>query len=412
MGAVDLIIRSMSFTVSRWRDVYVSTASRGLAGTGTMAVTSTLLLAIQARGLGGFSAGALITVFALPVVFLAPFTGRLVDRVDSRILLIAAGLLESVACFALSGSDALWMMYVGAALVATAGAVIQPTFGALLPSMVTDEDLPRAAALSQTSATVGSLAGPAAAGILVGIYSARTALLVSAGLVLFTVVAALLIRTRRGSAAADGSPARAWKLGDDQAVRISVLALCLVVTVVSGINVAEVFFVRGDLHATETMYGFVVGAWPIGMTIGAWMLSGWLRRASDPQVVRMLFVAMAVACLALGSSGMIFGSAWLLLPFWLVGGFANGAINVAMGVLVARRVAPEARGRAQAVIQGAVQGSSLAGYLGIGAVMELVDARWIVIFVGIGGLAMVLTALPLLRKIKAPAPVATGIVTA
>lgn len=392
----------MSFTVSRWRDVYLATAARGLAGTGTMAVTATILLSVQAKGYGGFAAGALITVFALPVVLLAPLTGRLVDRVDSRVLLVAAGLLESAACFALSRTDALWMMFAGAALVATAGAVIQPTFGALLPAMVVRDDLPRAAALSQTSATVGSLAGPAVAGVLVGTSGASTALTVSAVLVLFTAVAGLLISTRRGSAEQAASPAGAWKLGDDHAVRISVLALSLVVTVVSGINVAEVFFVRGDLGATETMYGFVVGAWPIGMTVGAWALSGWLRKAADPQVVRMLFLAMAVACLALGSSGMIFGSAWLLLPFWFIGGFANGAINVAMGVLVARRVAPEARGRAQAVIQGMVQGSSLAGYLGIGAILEIVDARWIVIGVGIGGVAMVASGLPLLRRIKAP----------
>ena len=94
------------------------------------------------------------------------------------------------------------------ALLACGLAVTQPTLAALLPAMVRPADLPRASAISQTAGSLGALAGPALAGLLVGQFGTRVPLLLDAVSYLALVAAGLLLRTRRG-----GRPARRRRAG-------------------------------------------------------------------------------------------------------------------------------------------------------------------------------------------------------
>ncbi|WP_146167687.1 MFS transporter, partial [Micromonospora sp. MH33] len=151
---------------SRWPDVWLATAARGVSSCGDFLAASALTLALQSAGAGGLAVSGLLLAATLPLVALAPLTGRLADRVDSRVLLVAAGLGQAAICLALAyaGRPALVIPLV--ALLAAGLAVTQPVLAALVPAMVRAEDLPRAGALNQTAGTLGALAGPALAGLL------------------------------------------------------------------------------------------------------------------------------------------------------------------------------------------------------------------------------------------------------
>lgn len=114
----------------------------------------------------------------LPLVVLAPLTGRLADRVDSRTLLVGAGAGQAAICVALAYADGTALTIVLVALLACGLAVTQPTLAALLPEMVRPDDLPRATAVNQTAGSVGVLVGPALAGLLVGRFGTTVPLLV------------------------------------------------------------------------------------------------------------------------------------------------------------------------------------------------------------------------------------------
>src|SRR5690348_3552997 len=91
----------MPFT-SRWPDVYVAAGARAISACGDLLAATALALALQQAGAGGIAVSALLLAATVPMVVLAPLTGRLADRVDSRMLLICAGFAQAAVCLGLA----------------------------------------------------------------------------------------------------------------------------------------------------------------------------------------------------------------------------------------------------------------------------------------------------------------------
>ncbi|SBT50754.1 MFS transporter [Micromonospora auratinigra] len=400
----------MSFTSgpSRWSDVWLVTTSRGVSSCGDFLAASALTLALQSAGAGGLAVSGLLLAATLPLVALAPLTGRLADRVDSRVLLVVTALAQAGTCLALAYAGHPYLVMALVALLAAGLAVTQPVLSALVPAMVRAEDLSRAGALNQTAGTLGALAGPALAGVLVGQFGARVPLLVDAASYLALAGAALLIRTRRGgrrsAAVTDGgaAPAPAWRFRRDPLLVVMAGSLAAVIAAVGAINVIEVFFIRETLHSSTTVYGLVTGAWTLGIVLGGWLFARVARRLTDDgALLGAGLVLLGGCCLAVLASAAV-PAAWLLVPVWLAGGVANGGDNVFNNLLLARRVPEAARGRAFAVFGAAVQGAAMAGYLIGGLLLELAGPRPLVAGCGIAGVLVVAAvAVPVRRAVRA-----------
>ncbi|MFU8851737.1 MFS transporter [Micromonospora sp. SL1-18] len=393
---------------SRWSDVWLATAARGISSCGDFLAAATLTLALQSAGAGGLAVSGLLLAATLPLVALAPLTGRLADRVDSRLLLVVTGFAQAAACLALAyaGHPALVIALV--ALLAAGLAVTQPVLAALVPTMVRAEDFPRAGALVQTAGTLGALAGPALAGLLVGGFGARVPLLVDAASYLALVAAGLLIRTRRGgrrtgsAAGVAATPSPGWQLRRDPLLVVMVGSLAAVVAAVGAINVVEVFFIRETLHSSTTVYGLVTGSWTLGIVVGGWIFAQVARRLTDDGALLGAGLALlGGCCLAVLASAAV-PSAWLLVPIWLAGGVGNGGDNVFNNLLLARRVPEAARGRAFAVFGAAVQGAGMAGYLAGGLLLAVAEPRPLFVGCGVVGLLVVAAvAAPVRRAVRA-----------
>jgi MFS family permease len=408
----------MSFTSadSRWSDVYLATAARGISTCGDFLAATALVLALQSAGAGGMAVSGLLVAATLPLVLLAPLTGRLADRVDSRTLLVGAGLAQAASCAALAYAEHPALIIALAALLACGLAVTQPTLAALVPAMVRRADLARAGALNQTAGTLGALAGPALAGLLVGQFGVRPPLLLDAVSYLAIVAAGLLLRTRRGGArpatpapadapapapdladppapatarASADAPAPAWRLRQDPLLVAMVVTLAGVIGGVGAINVIEVFFIRETLGSSTTMYGVVTGAWTAGVLVGAWIFARLARRWADDGTLVLATLAMLGGCCLMVLASAAVPAAQLLVPLWLIGGLCNGGDNVLNAVVLAHRVPPAARGRAFATLGAAVQGASMLGYLAGGVLLEHFAPRPLVAAAGIAGLLLV-----------------------
>ncbi|RLQ00928.1 MFS transporter [Micromonospora sp. BL1] len=398
----------MSFTTgeSRWPDVWLAATARGISSCGDFLAAATLTLALQSAGAGGLAVSGLLLAATLPLVVLAPLTGRLADRVDSRVLLVAAGLVQAAVCLALAYARDPVLVIALVALLAAGLAVTQPAIAALVPVMVRPEDLPRAGALNQTAGTLGALAGPALAGLLVGQFGTRVPLLVDAFSYLALVAAGLLIRTRRGGrrmpAGVAAAVAPPWRLRRDPLLTMMVASVAAVVGAVGAVNVIEVFFIRETLGSSTTVYGLVTGSWTLGIVLGAWLFARVARRlADDGALLGAGLVLLGGCCLAVLVSAAV-PSAWLLVPIWLLGGVANGGNNVFDQLLLARRVPEAARGRAFAVFGAAAQGAAMGGYLVGGLLLEVAGPRGLVAGCGVAGLLVVVAlAWPVRRAVRA-----------
>ncbi|MEU8259385.1 MFS transporter [Micromonospora sp. NPDC048999] len=400
---------------SRWSDVWLVTAARGTSACGDFLAAATLTLALQSAGAGGLAVSGLMLAATLPLVVLAPLTGRLADRVDSRLLLVGAGLAQAAVCLALAYAGHPAVVIALVALLASGLAVTQPVLSALVPIMVRAEDLPRAAALNQTAGTLGALAGPALAGVLVGGFGTRLPLLLDAASYLALVVAGLLIRTRRGGSrrpAATMSPGTAapdagWRLREDPLLVAMIITIAGVIAAVGAINVVEVFFIRETLGSSTTMYGLVTGSWTLGILIGAWLFARLARRLTDDGRMLGGYLALIAGCCLMILLSAAVPTALLLVPVWLLGGVSNGGANVFDNVLLARRVPEAARGRAYAALSGCVQGASMVGFLLGGLLLAVATPRSLVAGCGAVGLLVVaLVVPPVIRAIRTERAVA------
>ncbi|MGN9802929.1 MFS transporter [Micromonospora sp. L32] len=407
----------MSFTPdgSRWSDVWLAATARGTTICGDFLAATALALALQAAGASGLAVSGLLLAATLPLVVLAPLAGRLADRVDSRRLLVSVGLVQAALCALLAFAEHPVLVIGLVALLACGLAVTQPCLAALLPAMVRPDDLPRASAVNQTAVSLGALAGPVLAGLLVGQFGTRVPLLLDAVSYLALVVAGLLLRTRRGgrrtvtaTAATTTGPAPAWRLRRDPLLLAMVVTTAAVIAAIGGINVIEVFFIRDTLDSSATVYGLVGAAWMAGMLPGSWLAARLARRLTDDAALVYGVLATLGGCSLMVVLASAVPAAGLLVPLWLVGGAANGGENVFATVLTARR-APEAlRARAYATYGAAVQGGSMAGYLAGGALLAVLPPRPLIAVAGVAGLLVVLAFVPIVVRAVRRAGSAVG----
>jgi MFS family permease len=399
----------MSFTsdapaVSRWPDVYVAALSRGVSYAGDFVAATALVLAIQQRNPdSGYAVAAILIAAMLPPVVLAPLAGRLADRVDSRLLLSVTGGAQAAVCVALAYTTGTVPIVLLVAALGCGVAVTQPTLSALTPSMVTRDDLAKAGAIGQTSNAVAQIAGPAVGGLLVGLYGLRVPLLVDAVTYLALVGAAFAIRTRRGrhTAGADepGAAPAAWRMREDRLAFPLVIVIGAVVGVLNVFAVADIFFVRGTLHSSTTMYGALDGAYAATTLVGAWPVTRFAGRADNWLAGATLALFTCISALVAIASTV--PNVWWLVGIWAIGGITNGGFNVTLAVLLGRRVPAAVRGRAYAVFGAVANGAGGIGLLVGGALIGIAPTRLLIAASGLAGvLAVVVFAPPVLAEMR------------
>ncbi len=394
----------MSFTSpvlvrSRWSDVYIASIAQFFGALGTFLVLVTLVLALQQRGASGVEVSILVIAEALPMVLLGKLIGRLVDRFDSRTLLVVSGVGQVLACLALAQAEQFSAVVAGAVALSVVSGVAVPTRQALTPAMVIRDDLPKASAIAQTAGSAGMMAGPALAGFMVGGLGARQTMMIAALGFIATIVAGLALRTRRGGVAVvaadeEGEPVTEWTLRHDPLLWSSAWGLTAVMATLSAVNVVLVFFIMRTLGSTESVYGLIDSMWMIGMLAGAWLFGRAIRPAtSDGSIARWVFLALSVVSLTMVAAASVSAALWIV-PCYLIGGAQNGGLNVLMGTLMGRRVPAEARGRANAALGMRVQAGALVGYILGGLSLEVTDPRWSVLACGALSLFAALVAAP------------------
>ncbi len=398
----------MSFTSflggTRWSDVYTAATCAFLAGTAMFTADFALTLRLQTEGYGGFAIAALIICATLPLVVLAPLTGRMADRFDSRALMAFSGLVQTAAIVTMAFTDNLYGLYALVIVNAAGTAVLQPVVSALVPAMTRREDLPHAVAMVQTGTLVGLAAGPAVAGFLIGAHSVGAALMLAAVCAMARVLLCCDIRTRRGGirrdvTARETAVSASWRLGGDRLLTAMVLGLSAVIAAMCAVNVLSVFLVREVYDATESMYGLIKACWTTGMVAGAWVAAAVIRRLDrDVQLAWMLMACLAGVGLVCLGQGLPLFTVLLMVPLNLIGGIFNAGENSALGIAVARRVPEAFRGRANAAVHGRVNAAQLIGFLLGGAMSTVMDVQVAFVAVGLVSIAIVIACLPVIRR--------------
>jgi MFS family permease len=392
----------MSFTSreSLWRnrDLRIAVAARAASLLGDEVALVALILRLHDEGASAAHVAALLAAGMLPIVLLAPVVGVVVDRYDSRRLLVGTSLAQAAVCLALAAVEGHAALLGLAALLGTGQAVNSATWLALVPRIVGNERVAEAMGLMQAAFTLVGIGAPALGGLMSGLYGTRVVLLLAAASFLSVTIAALLVETRRARAA-PGASARARDgiafVRRDPVVAPLVAALAAFVVFGMMVNVVEVFLVRDTLSASATWYGVLGATWAGGIVIGS--VSAGRLSTTHARVIGACVAAplMSLAFLGFAAAPDVIA----LLPITVAGGTANGILNVCAVAVVMTRAPDEIRGRVAAAIGAVFSAGSVTSLVAGGILGQALTPRQVFAVSGVLALSTAAVCVP--RAIRA-----------
>jgi MFS family permease len=381
-------------------DLYVAAGARAASIFGNVVAVTAMLLDFHDRGAGAWAVAGVLAAGALPIVVLAPLVGSVVDRLDSRVLIVTSSLWQAAACLLLAFVSQPQVVLALVALNACGTAVTNPLFLALTSAMVPSGQLAAANSVQQGGVIIAMMAAPPASGLLIGITGGvRTTLLLDAVVFVVIAVAGLLISTRRQPGAEEPRPSARdgiTMLFNDRALAASVALAVLLPLAVQPTYVAQVFLVRDTFGASTLTFGMVQATHMVGLLIGTVLVS----RLNT--VRRIMFgspLSAAVMALAIGLIGVL-NSLPATFALYVLAGICMSMVSVSTGTLLLLRTPESAVGRVTASFTAIHRSTGLIAY-GLGGVIAgLLPPDVVYLLSGAVSLVIVLSLAPAFRQAR------------
>ncbi len=322
-------------------------------------------LAWQVIELGGGPAQlSLVTaLYGVGVLAFVLIGGVAADRLPQRLIMICSDTVRAAAllvlgALSLTGTLEVWHLAAGSLLLGAGEAFFLPSYTALLPRLLPEEEILAANGLEGTLRPLAQqAAGPALGGVAVAALSPGAAILAGGPTYLVSAVCllAMNVRPAKGSsppAGDSGAEGAASVLADlRESFRYvretswlwaSILfALALVLLIMGPLEVLLPFAVRDNLGGGADDYGLALAAFGIGGAVGALAISaGRMPR----RYLTVMLLMWGFGALPFGVVGLA-NSLWVVCVALFVVGAAFSAGLVIWGTLLQRRVPEGLRGR-------------------------------------------------------------------
>lgn len=363
------------------RDLTLLAAGQAVSVAGDAAALVALLLRLRPDG-SAWVAG-LLAAELVPFVICAPLSGRVVDHVETRRVLLIALVGQAVVAVPLAVFASPAVTVVLFAVLSALSALVRPATSTLVPAAVGPEQAARGYARLATGAGFGFIAGPILGGLVTGLAGSTATLLIDAATFLVLSGFVALVRVRRPPATAS-RPGRAragsgfgllWR---SPVLRVAILVSAIATGCAVIDNVAAPFRFVDQLGTDDLGYGLYLTVWGAGSLLGVQLLPR-LDPVRHPTALSAGNLLMGLGILAIGLVPTI----PLALAASAAGGFGNGLVNVTQNSLVARHTPADQQGRAFAAAGATVQaaigvgtaaGAPLVSGLGAGHAMAAAGA--------------------------------------
>jgi MFS family permease len=342
-----------------------------------------------------------------PMLLLALPAGDMADRLDRRLVMFFARLVEACASAALllltlMGSDEVWHYYLVVLLFGTTRGIATPFQQSSLPFVVPKDRLPNSVALSSSVGVIGNVSGPALGGLL---YVVSPLLAYGMCILLFMAAAfsAFKIRMRRPEArgASGGALTRiveGVRFMWTRQIVFGAISLDLLTVLVGGAVALLPVYARDILHAGPAGLGVLrsapaVGAAGVGLFLARWPL--------QRHTGMTMFAAVAVYGLAILAFGLS-TNFYLSLAALVLAGCADMFSICVRHTLLQLATPDHMRGRVGSVNSLFIGASNELGQFRAGFMASWLGAVTAVTIGGIGALAVVglcMWLFPGLRKI-------------
>src|SRR5215831_2517945 len=368
-----------------------------------------------------FQLGLVSFASQIPILFLGPFAGVWVDRLNRRRVLIVTQVLSMLQSFALAILALAGVITVPEVIVlnllrGAINAFDMPARQAFLIEMVEDPaHLGNAIALNSSLVNAARLVGPSVAGLLIAAVGEGYCFLID-GFSYIAVIASLLamIVTPRPIRQTEQSVLAELREGWDcirgfQPIWSILLLLTLISLVGMPYTALMPVFAGRILQGGAHTLGFLMAAVGVGALLGAITLAA--RRS-----VRGLGRVIPTASAVFGAGLMAFSASrfmWLSLLLLVVTGWGFMQQMAASNTILQTITHNEKRGRVMSFYSMSIQGVAPLGALVAGAVADRIGAPHTLMIGGllcVCGAALFALQLPTLRQLVRPIYVQIGII--
>lgn len=394
-------------TARRWRSVILLEFATFVSGVGNGITSVALPWLVLERTGSAAMAGVVAAATAVPLVFVALFSGTMVDLVGRRPTAIVSDVLSGLSVLLIPIVDALDGLTIGVLVVlAVVGALFDPAGASAREAMLPEAagrarwTLDRANGIHETVYGLAFLVGPGLGGLLIAVLGASGALIGTGTAFLIAAASVLPLRDLPGAGRPphEMRPRGVWH-GTAEGLRFVLREpLLLPLTVLVALVVALYYPVEGvvlPVHFTSQgapqRLGMLLMAMSAGVVIGTLSYEALVRRMSRRKVVTL---SMLGASLSLVWMAFLPGFTQLLVAGALSGLFwgpVGPMLNHAMQLRTPHRL----RGRVVGTISSFSMAAGPAGFVAVGFLVEAVGARPAFLGLAAALLAVIVGMIPL-----------------
>lgn len=352
--------------------------------------------------------GIMFAALTIPQLIVSPFAGVVVDRVDRKRLMILSDFVRAalmLAYLTVNSADHVWIIYALDFAESSMSQFLRPSVAALVPALVSSEQLAQANALLGASFSVAKLVGPALGGVLITVIGPHGVALFDAASYLFSAAAILAMRLPHTQPVIVQMNAASNKIGGFVAqlrqgaalvverpiLRVVFASLGVLMLSQGVINVLIVVIVKQLWGVGATELGWLTSAEGIGAVIGTVIVGAVAAKIAPRWLIVGGGVITGLILAAMVNQPSIYVAIALIVPV----GIMIVAFDVGLTTLMQLGSDDENRGRVASLIHTTMAASQLVS-IGltslladrVGAVMMLDFAA--VAFI-VGGLIAVLT---------------------
>lgn len=353
----------------------------------------------------------------LPVLVFSLISGPVADVFNRRGILFltqsASALIAlALAILTFTGHITLWHIYALTALQAVASTFDLPARQAMVPNLVSTEDLPNAFSMTSIAANTGSVVGPLLGGVVIATLGQSFTYLFNAISFLAVILALVAIGpvtqvTHSSTRVNLSSIHDGIQFIISKPMILSTMLLDFVATFFASANTMMPIVARDILKVGEVGYGFLSSAQSIGSVLAALIISQLTSVRRQGPVFMWAVVIFGLTTIVFGVSH-VFLLAFLAL---ILMGAADAVSTIIRNTIRQIQTPDHLRGRMTSVNQIFFQGGPQLGEVEAGIVAQFFGVPFAIISGGIGcilGMLLISLKWPQLRKFDRDEPAAAS----
>src|SRR5881392_2727890 len=315
----------------------------------------------------------------LPMLLLTMVGGSAADRFDKRKILLTTQYVQialaiSIGLLIMSGKLEIWHILAFAVALGISNSFEMPTLNALVPELVTRDEIQSAIAVDRAVFHGSRVVGPSLAGIFISVWGAASAFFCNAISFVAMIIALLTIPPRpRGTAEEENKRASGIKDGfryvakDKPSLAMIALIAATTVFIFPIITVMMPLYVRLVLGLGADRLGFLMGSSAVGSVVGAIFL------ISIPRQKRVPFMMVNVGIIGCAIFGLSRAPSFYVATGLLIFNSLGLAMNFGLANTIVQERAPDyLRGRVSAVFMLSFVGLMPVAGLGITGLSDLI----------------------------------------